>query len=282
MHFWHSFQAPPMKVWRRTVYLGALVLGLMAPGAFAKELRIVTIDSAPFGFRTADGKPAGMMYEISNLIAQEAGFTYSNDILPYARTVHSVTLGDADFVIRYGDATLTSVAIQVARVLGLPTIVVSKPSLQLKTLKDLQGKTVGHPRGGWFDDDFEMDTAILKFQVNDYSQALKMLMADRFEAAIGSSVGLYYNAHLLGLKKEQLGKPLVLGTRHFELHFSKKTANEETIAALRNAVARLEKRDEIKKIVNKYLNTFDWDLAPKLAPSSAAPHDQFIPQVHTG
>lgn len=252
-----------LKAWRTALVLAVVALGLMGSGASAKELHIVTIDSAPFGFQGADGKPGGMMYEISNLIAAEAGFTYVNEVLPYGRTVLSVASGDADFVIRYGSPELTTAAIQVARVLGLPTIVVSKPSFQFRKLHDLHGKTVGVMRSGRFDDDFEADAAILKYRVNDYPQALRMLMADRFEAGIGSSVGLYYNAHVMGIKKEQLGKPLVLSTQYFELHFSRKTANDETIAALKSAVARLEKRGEIKAIVNKYLSTFDWDVSAK-------------------
>lgn len=256
---------------RRAIYLGLFTVTVVAPCASAKELRIVTIDSAPFGFLATDGKPTGMIYEISNRIAEEAGFTYTNVILPYARTVHAVGSGDADFVIRYGNAELESVAIPVARVLSLPTIVVGHPSFKFESLKDLHGKTVGIPRGGRFDEAFEADTAILKYPVADYAQTVKMVTAQRIDAGIGSSVGLYYNAHVLGIKKEQLGKPLVLSTQHFTLHFSKKRENLETISALRNAVARLEKRNEIKKIVDKYLSTFDWDLTPKQVPSSTAP-----------
>ncbi len=252
-----------VMTWRTALLIVLLSLALPGSGAFAKNLRIVTIESAPFGFVGDDGQSTGMMYEISNLIAQEAGFTYSNTIFPYARTAKEVSNGRADFVVRYGDPELTSNAVQVARVLSLPTIVVSKPSLELRTLKDLHGKTVAHPRGGWFDDNFERDTAIRTFQTNDYSISLKMLMADRVDAAIGSSVGIYYNAHLLGLNKNQLGRPLVLGAQHFELHFSKQTADDATISALRDAVARLNQRNEIKKIVNKYMRTFDWDLVSK-------------------
>jgi len=263
MFFCRTPESLAWDTWRKNLSLGLLALTMAVPCAFAKELRIVTIDSAPFGFRTADGKPTGMIYEISNLIAEEAGFTYTNEILPYARTVHAVGSGDADFVIRYGNAELESVAVQVVRVLSLPTIVVGHPSAKFESLNDLHGKTVGIPRGGRFDDAFQADTAILKYPVADYAQTVKMLTARRLDAGIGSSVGLYYNAHLLGIKKEQLGKPLVLSTQHFELHFSKKREDPETIAALRSAVARLEKRNAIKAIVNKYLSSFDWDLASK-------------------
>lgn len=271
MFFGRALEPLALNTWRKTLSLGLLTLTMAVPCAFSKELRIVTIDSAPFGFRAADGKPTGMIYEISNLIAQEAGFTYTNEIFPYPRTVHAVGSGDADFVIRYGNAELENVAIPVARVLSLPTIVVGHPSVKFESLKDLQGKTVGIPRGGRFDDAFEANTAILKYPVADYAQAIKMVTAQRIDAGIGSSVGLYYNAYLLGIRKEQLGQPLVLSTQHFALHFSKKRENQETISALRDAVARLEKRNAIKKIVDKYLSTFDWDLKPKQVPSSAAP-----------
>lgn len=246
----------------RSFGIGLLSL-VCLQGALAKELRIVTIESAPFGFIGKDGKPTGMMYEIGNLIAAEAGFTYTNQITPYARSAHVVARGDADFVLRYRSAELTSSAIPVVGVLSLPTIVVGKPSLKLRSLVDLRGKWVGVPRGGRFDDAFDAEADIQKYQVSDYSQMLKMLMNDRIDAALGSSIGLFYNAHLLGIKKEQLGKPLVLSTQTFELHLSQKTADEETIAALKAAVARLKSRNDIRKVVDKYLNSFDWELASR-------------------
>lgn len=144
-------------------------------------------------------------------------------------------------MLRYRSAELAEGAIPVAGVLSLPTIVVGKPELKLRTLANLRGKWVGMPRGGRFDDAFDAESEIQKYQVSDYSQMLKMLMNDRIDAALGSSIGLFYNAYLLGIKKEQLGKPLVLSTQTFELHFSKKTADDETIAALKVAVARLRR-----------------------------------------
>lgn len=257
-----GLEAPSWNKWCSAMILGVLTLSWTAPSALAKELRIVTIASAPFGFLDQAGTPSGMMYEISNLIAAEAGFTYTNQITPYPRTALAVARGDADFVLRYGSAELSTGAIQVARILSLPTIVVGKPSSRFRTLSDLHHKLVGTPRGGRFDEAFDDDEAIKKYPVSDYSQMLRMLLSDRLDAALGSSVGLFYNAQLLGIKKEQLGQPLVLSTQTFELHFSKTTADEETIAALKSAVARLKSRHAIKKIIDKYVSTFDWDLKP--------------------
>lgn len=262
--FWRfPLRTLALKNWFGALAFGALVLGLTGSVVFAKELHIVTIDSAPFGFIGEDGKPTGMMYELGNLIAKEAGFTSTNEITPYARTALAVANGKADFVLRYSSDELAEGAHPIAGVLSLPTIIVGKPTLKLGALSDLHGKTVGRPRGGRFDDAFDADQEILKFVVSDYAQMFRMLMLDRLDAGIGSSVGLFYNAHLLGITKDQLGKPLVLSTQTFELHFSKKTADEATTAALKSAVMRLKHRNEIRKIVDKYMGSFDWSPASK-------------------
>lgn len=238
----------------------ALAWGLATPAIQARDLRIVTIDSAPFGFVGADGRPAGIMHDISNLIAREAGFGFTNHVLPYPRTALAVVAGEADFVIRYRSAELEAGAVQVGGVLSLPTIVIGKPSLHLKGLADLHGKIVATPRGGRFDEAFEGDAAITKYPVADYPTALRMLASGRVDAVMGSSVGVLYNAHLAGVKRSQLGQPLILSTQTFVLHFSRKTADAETLAAIRAAMKRLEKRHAFRQVADRYLGGVEWDL----------------------
>ncbi|MDT8989763.1 transporter substrate-binding domain-containing protein [Curvibacter sp. APW13] len=239
------------------------MIGFGAGAGWARELRIVTIESAPFGFFAEDGKPTGMMFEIGNLIATEAGYASTNRIEPYQRTALSVVRGDADFVLRYGNADLAEGAIAVTRVLGLPTIVVGRAPNAWRSLAELAGKTVGVPRGGRFDPAFDADPRIQKYEVNDYAQTMRMLMRDRLDAGIGSSVGLYYNAIKLGIAKEQLGPPLVLSTQYFELFFCKANADPTVLQALREAVQRLEKRNAIRAVVDKYLHGYPWALTSR-------------------
>lgn len=242
--------------------LCAVAISLTAAPAQARDLRIVTIDSAPFGFVGADGRPAGIMHDISNLIAREAGFGFTNHVLPYPRTALAVASGEADFVIRYRSDELEAGAVQVGGVLSLPTIVIGKASLHLKGLADLHGKTVATPRGGRFDEAFEADAAITKYPVSDYPTALRMLASGRVDAALGSSVGLLYNAQQAGLERRQLGQPLVLSTQTFVLHFSRKTADAETLAAIRAAMKRLEKRQAFRQVADRYLEGVEWDVRP--------------------
>jgi polar amino acid transport system substrate-binding protein len=199
-----------------------LITLLASPNSMAKTLNIATINLAPFGFYTEDKKPTGMMFEISNLIAEEAGMGYHNKILPYARTSHEVANGDSDFVLRYTNKKLTEDAIQVVSVVTMRNIVIGLAGIEYKSLSDLHGKTVASLRGAVFDKAFSDDSEIIKNETHDYKQGLMMLFNNRLDAVIGSNVGIYYTALKMNYHPEQLGKPLLLSTKHFWLHFSKK------------------------------------------------------------
>ncbi len=248
-------------VWRRLAPVLLLLGCLAALPAQARPLKIETIESAPFGYTDERGQPTGIMYEIGNRIAEEAGLTYTNSIVPYARTVHELERGNCDVVLRYSNETLDQVAVRVATIVSLPTIVLSAAGNRFSSLADLRGKTVGVVRGGRFDDAFDADSAIRKVDTGNYEHTLRMVMAGRLDAAIGSNVGLYFNARRAGIRPEQLAPPLVLSEKSFYLHFSRKTADEETVAAVKAAVARLQARGEIRKIIQRYLGDFPGEVA---------------------
>jgi len=231
--------------------LAAMLLLLLQP-ALAASLRIETINGPPWGFIGADGQPTGMMYEISNRIAQEAGFSFANALVPYARTGYDIENGSADFILRFSSEHMERGAIAVATIVSMPVILVGPRGTHYKSLEELHGKTVGVVRSSRYVDKFDSDDAIKKYAVNDYVMMANMLSMHRLDAGVGASAGLYYGAHMAGVPCEQLGEPLVLGYNDFVLFFSKKTATPETIQALKAAVARLTASGEIRKIVNKY------------------------------
>jgi len=231
----------------------------------AQTIQIETINVAPFGFTGEKGKPTGMMFEISNKIAEEAGFKYANVIVPYARTILELRDGKADFVLRYSNEQLQEVAIPVVSVVSMQTIILFKVGHPFENLEDLQGKIVGMVRGGKFDNNFDKNTAIHKFEVNDYTQMLKMLMKGRLDAVIGSNVGLYYTANTLGITPNALSSPIQLSSKDFILHFSKKTLASKSmdLDRLKLSVEKLKKTGEIKGIINRYMGDFEWEVSNK-------------------
>jgi ABC-type amino acid transport substrate-binding protein len=234
--------------------LAAMLPLLLLQPALAASLRIETINGPPWGFVGSDGQPTGMMYEIGSRIAQEAGFSYSNTLVPYARTAFDIENGSADFILRFGNEQMARGAIPVATIVTMPVILIGPKGTHYKSLKELHGKTVGVVRSSSYVAQFDSDSAIKKYAVNDYVMMATMLSMHRLDGGVGASAGLYYGAYMAGVPREQLGEPLVLGHNDFVLFFSRKTANPETIKALKAAVDKLTASGEIHKIVNKYNN----------------------------
>lgn len=242
------------------VAVSLLALGGLG-GLWADGLKIETIDVAPFGFAGPDGNPAGISYEIANLIAQESGLPYTNTIIPYAKTVSDLETGAASFVIRFISPEIAKNSIQVASIVSMPTIIVGLSGNPIKSLADLHGKTVGVLRGGSFDDRFASDALIQKYEVNNYNTMMKMLTAKHIDAALGSSIGLYYEAKNLNVSKAQLGDPFILNRQSIILNFSRKAADSGAIATLKSVAEKLKGQDKFIAIVNKYMGDFDWSLA---------------------
>jgi ABC-type amino acid transport substrate-binding protein len=235
------------------------VLGNFA-SLWAQDLKIETINVAPFGFLDQNGKPTGISYEMANMIAQESGLSYANTITPYARTVVDLEYGTASFVIRFVNPEILKNSVQVASVIAMPTIIVGLSDAPFKSLADLHGKTVGVLRGGSFDEAFSNDALIKKYEVDNYNTMMKLLVAKRIDAALGSSIGLYYEAKNLDISKSQLGKPLILNVQENIINFSRKVFDPKIVEKLKNATQALKDQNKLIPIVNKYMGDFEWSL----------------------
>lgn len=249
----------------KVVSLLAIVATLLALPCLAigAPLRIATILGAPWGFIGSDGQPTGMMYEIGNRIAEVAGLRYTNSLVPYPRTAADIENGIADVTIRFGNDQMTRGAVPVDVVVSMPIIVVGPSGKNYSKLSELHGKTVGVVRTSKYVEQFDTDNAIQKYPVNDYVTMAKMLAMRRLDAGIGSSLGLSYGAYLAGVKPQDIGVPLVLGSNDLILFVSKKTAQPETTRALKEALKKLSASGEIRQIMSKYSKSFSVSLPPR-------------------
>lgn len=125
----------------------------------------------------------------------------------------------------------------------------------------MRGTTVGVVRKSRYTDQFDNDPLIRKVEADNYLQIVRLLKMKRLDAGVGASAGLFYSAHMAGIKADELGVPLVIGSNDFVLHFSKTTGNPEVLKALNMAVKRLNQRGEIKKIIDSYMGDYQFNFA---------------------
>lgn len=244
-------------------FIAALALLAAAVCHSATPLRIATIDGPPWGFVGADGKPTGMMFDIGNRIAQEAGLAYTNQLIPYARIAPDMARAKTDLVLRFSSEEMVAVATPLVSVVTMPVIAIGPAGRQFKTLEDLRGLTVGVVRKSRYTDAFDNDPLIRKYEADNYLQIVRMLKIKRLDAGVGASAGLLYSAHMAGLQPSELGLPLVIGSNDFVLHIAKNSLSAETANALSLAVKRLNQRGEIKKIIDSYMGEYQFDVTPR-------------------
>lgn len=248
---------------RRVCGAGLLIACPTLPLAAAELqlLRIETIQSEPFG-RIGPQGPGGLMYDIGMLIAQRAGLPAENHVVPYARTVLSLNNGSADMVLRFSNEELQAVAHQVAPVLPLPTVLVSRREAPVQRLDDLAHLALAVPRS------FPMPESLaglagLRLQlVNNNEHAIQMLMSRRVDAAYGSNLGLFGAAREMGLRMQQFARPVVVERQTFWLHLARRSATPALIERLARAVDGLHRDGSIQRLYQRALDEFGDDRMP--------------------
>lgn len=253
-----------MTARRREVCVAGLLGRLPATRVAAAEpfvLRVQTIQSEPFG-RVGPQGAGGLMYEIGQLIAERAGLAVENQVVPYARTVLSLQNGSADMVLRFSNDELRAVAHQVAPVLPLPTVLVSRREAPVQRLDALSHLALAVPRS------FPMPESLtglpgLRVQwVNNNEHAVQMLVGGRVDAAYGSNLGLFGAARGLGLRMQAFARPLVVERQTFWLHLSRRSATPELIERLTKAVESLHRDGSITRLYQRVLDEFGEDRMP--------------------
>lgn len=249
---------------RRRACTVGLLAWMTAGAARAAEpvlLRIETIQSEPFG-RAGPQGASGLMYDIGMLIAQRAGLAAENHLVPYARTVLSLQNGTSDMVLRFSNDEIKAVAHQVAPVLALPTVLVSRREAPLLRLEDLSRLSLAVPRSFPMPDSL-LNLAGLRLQwVNNNEHAVQMLRSRRVDAAYGSNLGLFGAARGLGLRMQEFARPVVVERQSFWLHLSRRSGTPELIERLAKAVETLHRDGSISRLYQRALAEFGDDRMP--------------------
>lgn len=244
--------------------MAGLLAGLPARRAAAAEpqvLRIETIQSEPFG-RVGPQGASGLMVDIGLLIAQRAGLAAEHRVVPYARTVLSLQNGSADMVLRFSNDELKAVAHQVAPVLPLPTVLVSRREAPLLRVEDLSQLSLAVPRSFPLPESLASLPGLRLQWVNNNEHAIQMLMGHRVDVAYGSNLGLFGAARGLGLRMQAFARPLLVERQSFWLHLSRRSATPELIERLAKVVEALHRDGSIQRLYQHALDEFGDDRMP--------------------
>lgn len=256
-----STAEPPSGLTRRAWFAAALGVAGGPARSEPEVLRIQTIQSEPFG-RLGPQGPSGLMFDIGVLIAQRAGLAAEHQVVPYARTVLSLQNGAADMVLRFTNDELKAVAHQVAAVLPLPTVVVSRQDAPVQRLEALSGLSLAVPRSFPMPDRLAALSGLRVQSVNNNEHAIQMLRSRRVDAAYGSNLGLFGAARGLGVAMQAFARPVVVERQSFWLHLARRRATPALMKRLARAVESLHRDGSIARLYERALAEFGSEHMP--------------------
>ena len=240
----------------RLLLRGLPAIALMAAtplrAAEQRRLQLVTYDIVPYGMVDGQGRLGGEFVDITDRLALQTGIAFDNRLLPYPRAVAALEHGQADLVVGLVTGTLQRVAHQIAPVAYSDIIVVGRAGERFDSLLALHGKSVGYMRGASFDDDFQRDELIRKYETSTMRQTIQMLFAGRLDAIIGTGIAVSYALRQMDLPNDALGTPLLIKRSLHWLHYSKRRYEAPMAALLRDGVERLRAQGFLDDVARRY------------------------------
>ncbi|WP_310383280.1 substrate-binding periplasmic protein [Roseateles sp.] len=208
-------------------------MALVPPSAWAAaraaEFRVDLIQLDPWAKPNPDlGLRAkepyvGIIVDLLNEFERRSGHSTVRILTPYARVERDLQLGNTDFsIMAWGDAR-AAYANRGTALVPLEFGVKARKGVRLRTYEDLRQIVVAAPRGLKVDPRFDIDAEVRKELLLDYTQAIRMTIAQRDAKAVaGSLASLGHIIQKLGLEAE-FGDVLVLNTTYLTVAFSKKS-----------------------------------------------------------
>ncbi|MEI6896756.1 MAG: transporter substrate-binding domain-containing protein, partial [Psychromonas sp.] len=179
----------------------------------------------------------------------------NNTITPYARVRKEIQYGNIDLTIMYQDSRMHNYVNYIAPLPSKQIVIISLQGKPFKNIADLSGKTILHLRGGVFYDEINNDKTITQYEVNSHTLGIKMLIAGRADAMIGTKQTL--QSAILKIEKEDnikilLSEPIFLEARTPWIQVSKESNSYLDIEKLKQSFLQLEAMDTFKTLTAKY------------------------------
>ncbi len=160
------------------------------PSPPSSQQVIISTDEWP-GLTNRDG--SGLIFELLRTIYEPAGIKLAHQFTPWKRTLHEVAAGNADItpgVYRDEDKEETMGLLISDHPLieeHVHAVFLSSRVQHWQGQKSLTGQEVAIIRGFYSDVPY-LKTEIKPYYVNDYDQALRMLMAGRVQFVVGEQL----------------------------------------------------------------------------------------------
>lgn len=199
------------------------------PSARAAEFKVDLIQLDPWAKPNPDAALKaktpliGIIVDMLHEFERRSGHSTVQSLTPYARVERDLQQGDTDFSIMAWSDTRSSYARRGTALVPLEFGVIARQGISIKRYDDLKSIVTAAPRGLKVDPRFDSDAGVPKELVRDYTQAIRIAVADRKAKAVaGGLASLNHLIQQFGLAAD-FGDVLVLNTSDLTVVFSKQS-----------------------------------------------------------
>ena len=245
--------AATLGIRERFAALVALMVALFGgPAASATELRLVTIDVAPWASTDAvSGKPVGVFPEVVAEIERRTGYTIAISLQPFVRIPRELEAGHEDCSILVWSDGWAPFMVKGELVSTHVFGVIARKGIKLARFDDLIGMKVSVLRGLSLGDRFDDDQRIQREFDTDYITGLRKMTHNRLDAVAGALPTIRYLARQQGMSAA-LGAELVLSEVELPFQCAKGSAHLDAMPAVNQAIRDMRADGTIDRIKRDY------------------------------
>ncbi|MFC4161072.1 substrate-binding periplasmic protein [Chitinimonas lacunae] len=228
-------------------------LGLAALLAQAQApLRIGTLDIPPFGLRSETGQAEGAFYGLGQRIAALAQEAPDNQLLPTARLYALLQRRQLDLAISSRSLDRDMGLIRLGQVWQFEGVIVYHKDSRLapRQLNDFSGKQLGRLKDSC--PAVARVPGVRIYELSEYGQGLRMLVAKRLDGLCAERYGLLYAARDEPEALFTMAEPFPFLTTPVWV-FANPKLDPQRIERLRQAVVQVQREGEMEKQMAPYL-----------------------------
>lgn len=246
---------------RKNLLLLTLLLFSQANAQVVKTnecLQMHVIQSVPIGYYDENGELIGVHTEMLEAIERYSGLCFEKLLMPIARIVKSLSLGQHDGGILLLSEKRAHLTTPVEFITNIQTIVIPRRGVRIEKYEDLHSLILGKIGGMPISNDFDSDKELVLVQANRYGQAAQMLERGRVDALAGGAAPLYHNlSKIPGIEQTvDISNIFVLGQRAQWLQLAKNSKHLDKTEILQKAIGVMKENGDYQRIQLKYYGTF--------------------------
>lgn len=220
--------------------------------AWATELRLVTIDVAPWA--SADpvsGKPVGVFPEVVAEIERRTGYAIAISLQPFVRIPRELEALHEDCTILVWSDGWAPFMVKGEMVSTHVFGVIARKGIPLARFEDLYPLEISVLRGLVLGDRFDHDPNIRRQFDTDYATGLRKMTHGRLDAVAGALPTIRYLARQSGVAAA-LGDELVLSEVELPFQCAKGSAHLDAMPAVNQAIRDMRADGTIERIKREY------------------------------